>query len=252
MIQFLAKSTCVSETPGCRRSFPSDLRHRITTLAFAASAVFVAQLLSTTPLKAESNDRPNIVFILVDDMGYGDPQCYNAQSKIPTPSIDSLARDGMRFTDAHASGPLCHLSRYGLMTGCYPFRTDASLWSKRPLIESGQMTIASLLQSSGYHTAMVGKWHLGFDETDGYDQPLPGGPIDCGFDSFFGIRASTDIPPYFYIRDDRAVLPPTHQISANASQGWSPIQGEFWRAGGIAPIWNSKTCCLDLPSRRSV
>ena len=73
---------------------------------------------------AAAAGHPNIVIILVDDMGYGDPGCYNPESKIPTPHIDSLARDGMRFTDAHAPGPLCHLSRYGLMTGRYPFRTE--------------------------------------------------------------------------------------------------------------------------------
>ena len=95
------------------------------------------------------------------------------------------------------------------------------------------MTIASLLQSNGYRTAMVGKWHLGFHE-NGYDKPLPGGPANRGFDSFFGIRASTDIPPYFYIRDNHAVAPPTNRIEANKSEGWSPIQGAFWRAGGIA------------------
>ena len=81
---------------------------------------------------------------------------------------------------------------------------------------------------------MVGKWHLGFDE-NGYENPLPGGPVDRGFDSFFGIRASTDIPPYFYIRDRRAIQPPTSHIEANQSEGWSPIQGAFWRQGGIAP-----------------
>jgi len=178
--------------------------------------------------------RPNIVFILVDDMGYGDAGCYNPDSKIPTPNIDSLAREGMRFTDAHASGPLCHLSRYGLMTGRYPFRTNVSLWRKQPVIEEGRVTVASLLASQGYHTAMVGKWHLGFKE-NGYDKPLPGGPVDRGFDSYFGIRASTDIPPYFYIRGNQAVMPPTGRISANNSDGWSPIQGAFWRAGGIAP-----------------
>ncbi|MCP4453973.1 MAG: arylsulfatase, partial [Planctomycetes bacterium] len=117
--------------------------------------------------------------------------------------------------------------------GQFPFRTNVSVWRKQPLIKAGQTTIASLLQSQGYHTAMVGKWHLGFQE-DGYDNPLPGGPVDRGFDSFFGIRASTDIPPYFYIRNDRAVLPPTDRIEANDSEGWSPIQGAFWRAGGIA------------------
>jgi arylsulfatase A len=179
-------------------------------------------------------ERPNIVVILVDDMGYGDPGCFNPKSKIPTPHINSLARDGMRFTDAHAPGPLCHMSRYGLLTGRYPFRTNVNLWRKQPLIEPGQMTIASMAKSQGYRTAMVGKWHVGFKE-DGYDKPLPGGPVDRGFDSYFGIRASTDIPPYFYIRDNRAVQPPSNQIEANSSEGWSPIQGAFWRAGGIAP-----------------
>ncbi len=174
------------------------------------------------------------MIILVDDMGYGDPGCFNQESKIPTPEIDSLARDGIRFTDAHASGPLCHMSRYGLLTGRYPFRTDVSVWPRKPLIEPGQLTIASLAKSAGYQTAMVGKWHLGFLE-EGYDQPLPGGPIDRGFESYFGIRASTDIPPYFYIRGDRAVEPPSATIEANRSEDWSPIQGAFWRAGGIAP-----------------
>ena len=190
-------------------------------------------LLQTTVLMADVS-KPNIVVILVDDMGYGDPGCFNSESKIPTPNIDSLARDGMKFTDAHASGPLCHVSRYGLMTGRYPFRANVGAWRNKPVIESGQMTIASLAKSQGYRTAMVGKWHLGFAE-DGYDKPLPGGPVDVGFDSYFGIRASTDIPPYFYIRDNRAVQPPTDRIEANNSEGWSPIQGAFWREGGIAP-----------------
>ena len=167
-------------------------------------------------------------------MGWGDPGCYNPQSKIPTPHIDRLAREGMRFTDAHAPGAVCHPSRYGLLTGRYPFRTDVSKWPTQPLIEDGRMTIASLLKANGYHTAMVGKWHLGFRE-HGYEQPLPGGPVDHGFESFLGLRASTDIPPYFYIRGDRAEMPPTAHIAASHSEGWSPIQGAFWRAGGIAP-----------------
>jgi len=183
---------------------------------------------------ARGADKPNIVIILVDDMGYGDPGCYNPNSKIPTPHIDRLAREGMRFTDAHAPGALCHPSRYGLLTGRYPFRANVEAWRQQPTIEKGRTTIASLLKGQGYRTAMVGKWHLGFQE-NGYDNPLPGGPVDRGFDSYFGIRASTDIPPYFYIRNDRAVLPPMNQIAASNSEGWSPIQGAFWRAGGIAP-----------------
>lgn len=177
---------------------------------------------------------PNIIVMMVDDMGYGDPGCYNADSKIPMPHFNGLARDGMRFTDAHAPGPLCHLSRYGLMTGRYPFRAQPSKWRTQPTIAADRVTIASLLKSHGYRTAMVGKWHLGFAE-NGYNKPLPGGPVDRGFDSYFGIRASTDIPPYFYIRGNKAVAPPTNQIAANNSPGWTPIQGAFWRAGGIAP-----------------
>ncbi len=177
---------------------------------------------------------PNVVIILVDDMGYGDPKCFNPESKIETPNIDRLAAEGMKFSDAHAPGPLCHMSRYGLITGTYPFRTNVNVWPKQPVIREDEDTIAKLLSRNGYRTAMVGKWHLGFQE-DGYENPLPGGPVDRGFDSYFGIRASTDIPPYFYIRDDKAIVPPTEEIEANDSEGWSPIQGAFWRAGGIAP-----------------
>jgi arylsulfatase A-like enzyme len=199
-------------------------------IAFLLGAHFVLGLSNIV----HGNAHPHVVVILVDDMGYGDPGCYNSESKIPTPHIDRLAADGMRFTDAHASGPLCHPSRYGLMTGRYPFRTDITKWPTQPLIDEGQVTIASLVRDAGYATAMVGKWHLGFAE-DGYDKPLPGGPVDRGFQSFFGIRASTDIPPYFYIRNDRAVTPPTGHIAANHSEGWTAHQGAFWREGGIAP-----------------
>ncbi|NBC67325.1 MAG: sulfatase-like hydrolase/transferase [Bacteroidetes bacterium] len=208
---------------------------------------------------SEVTGNPNILLILVDDMGYGDLKSYNPQSKIPTPTLDKLANEGMRFTDAHAPGAVCHPSRYGLLTGRYPFRTNTNVWPEQPVIEEDRMTIASMLQSEGYHTAMVGKWHLGFDESEAIQasrenaaesgnntraayrtyedgQVLPGGPVDRGFDSFFGIRASTDIPPYFYIRDDRVVQPPSDSIGNNYSGGiWTDIQGAFWREGGISP-----------------
>lgn len=191
-------------------------------------------LLVTVPPRSLGSSLPNIIVILADDMGYGDPGCYNPKSRIPTPNIDRLAKEGMRFTDAHAAGSVCHPSRYGLITGRYPFRTDVSRWPREPLIEDGQVSIASLLRDQGYTTAMVGKWHLGFRER-GYDQPLPGGPVDRGFQTFFGMRASTDIPPYFLIRGDRAIAPPDNEIAASSTAGWSPIQGAFWRAGKIAP-----------------
>lgn len=194
-------------------------------------------LLVSLSLVLTGSAKPNIVVILVDDMGYGDPTCFNPESKIPTKHIDSLARDGMKFTDAHAPGPLCHMSRYGLLTGRYPFRTDVTRWSKHPLIDENQMTIASLAKSQGYDTAMVGKWHVGFRET-GYENPLPGGPVDRGFDTYFGIRASTDIPPYFYIRGNKAVQPPTERIEGELSPDWHRIQGRMRRAGGISPDMN--------------
>ena len=159
------------------------MKHTTTVLAVLLLAPLAALHAADVPKPA---NKPNIVILLADDMGYGDPGCYNPQSKIPTPQIDRLAREGMRFTDAHASGPLCHPSRYGLLTGRYPFRANISLWPKKPLIAEGQMTIASLLKSQGYRTAMVGKWHLGFLE-DGYDKPLPGGPVACGFETYFGL-----------------------------------------------------------------
>lgn len=224
--------------PALRNSCPETLAILRTRCVIRASAIcmFMIQVVMPLYLNAQSIDRPNIVFILVDDMGYGDVPSFYSNSKTSTPTLDELASQGRRFTDAHASGPLCHMSRYGLLTGRYPFRIDVGQWPTRPLIQSGETTLASLLKNQGYHTAMVGKWHLGFQEPEhDYSQPLHGGPVDCGFDSFFGIRASTDIPPYFYIRDQQAVQVPSDQIAANNSEDWSPIQGKFWRAGGIAP-----------------
>jgi arylsulfatase A-like enzyme len=192
----------------------------------------VCALLTASVVQAKD---PNILIILVDDFGYGDLKSYNPDSKIPTPHLDALAAQGIRFTDAHSAGSLCHPSRYGLMTGQLPFRIGYSKWPKHALIGQDRMTVASLLKGNGYSTAMVGKWHLGFEE-NGYENPLPGGPVDVGFDTFFGIRASTDIPPYFYIDGDRALVPPIDRIDNNYSDdGWTKIQGAFWREGGIAP-----------------
>ncbi|MEO0414276.1 MAG: arylsulfatase [Verrucomicrobiota bacterium] len=177
---------------------------------------------------------PNVLVILVDDMGYGDVGAYNPDSKIPTPRLDQLAGEGMIFTDAHAPGPLCHVSRYGLMTGRYPFRKEIE-WRNNAVIDEGRLTLPGMLQEAGYQTHMVGKWHLGFFEDPEFKGPLRGGPVDRGFHEYFGIRASTDIPPYFYIVGDRAVKPPTETIEANKTEGWTDIQGKFWREGGISP-----------------
>jgi len=186
-------------------------------------------------------EKPNIVLILADDMGYGDIGAYNPNSKIATPHLDALAAAGMRFTDAHSGGSTCVPSRYALLTGRFAVRANLRAKSS-PTIESDRLTIASLLRENGYATAMVGKWHEGFEKPGGefdYDKPLRGGPIDRGFDTFFGMHASLDIPPYFYIRDNAPTAAPTRRIEAGTSEGgpegWTRIQGAFWREGPIGP-----------------
>lgn len=177
----------------------------------------------------ESQILPNIIFIMVDDMGYGDPKAFNSESKIATPQMDKLADSGMIFTDAHASASSCVPSRYGLLTGRYPFRMKSFSWQKEPLIEAGRMTMASVLQKNGYRTGMVGKWHLGFDYSD-YNN-LKGGPVDRGFDYYFGISRSLDQPDYYYIEDRQAVQAPTENMEASAGYGKNGWQGAFWRKG---------------------
>ena len=197
---------------------------------FAIGFLFVAFVVS-------AKDRPpNIVIILADDMGYGDARCYNPKSKNPTHNIDRLAREGMRFTDAHAPASFCVPTRYGLLTGRYPHRIKLD-WRSRALVEKGRTTIPSALREKGYATAMVGKWHLGFDGGPNYDysKQLDGGPIDRGFDFYFGMPHSLDIVPYYYIEGRKAVMAPTGKVGPRNTEGWSRIQGEFWRGGPIAP-----------------
>ncbi len=206
--------------------------------AFYCVCIFhVAWLSHQGSLPAAETVPPNIVVILADDLGYGDPRCYNSDSKIETPHIDKLAAEGMRFTDAHSCGSVCVPSRYGLLTGRYPFRAASFEWRKQALIEPGRLTIPQLLQQHGYRTACVGKWHLGFDEgtTPDKHRRLHGGPVDRGFQSFFGLPASLDLPPYFWIRDATCVDLATNRIEKSNTPGWDPSQGAFWRAGAIAP-----------------
>jgi len=155
-------------------------------------------------------DKPNIIFIMADDLGFGDLGCYGA-TQIPTPIIDQLAADGMRFTDAHSPASVCTPTRYGVLTGRYCWRTQLKkgvLNGYSPLlIEPGRMTVASLLKKAGYATACVGKWHLGLGNREKVDfsQSLRPGPLEVGFDYFFGIPASLDMPPYCFIENDRLV-----------------------------------------------
>ena len=186
--------------------------------------------------------KPNIVVILADDMGYGDLKPYNPESKIPTPHLDKLAVGGLTFTDAHSGGSTCKPSRYALLTGRFAVRKDSFADNRGPIITEGRPTIASLLRDRGYQTAMVGKWHLGFDKKNvppavgkgisfNYEEPITGGPADRGFASFFGMHASLDIQPYFYIRGRKPTMPPKNTVGASDSvggkEGWNHIQGAF-------------------------
>ncbi len=182
---------------------------------------------------AAEPSRPNILLILCDDLGYGDVKCLNPDGKIATPNMDRLAREGMIFTDAHTSSAVCSPTRYGLMTGRYNWRTKLQsgvLGGLSPrLIEPGRMTVASMLKQHGYHTACVGKWHLGMDWVKkpgkevtelniepreqvfnvDYSQPIKNGPTSVGFDEYFGISASLDMVPFTYIANDRVTKLPT-------------------------------------------
>lgn len=123
--------------------------------------MIIGSITYATPPTAK---QPNIIFILADDLGYGDVSCYNEEGKIATPHIDRLADNGIRFTDAHSGSAVCTPTRYGFLTGRYAWRSrlKRSVLNgvSPPLIEKGRMTVASLLKSQGYHTAMIGKWHL--------------------------------------------------------------------------------------------
>jgi arylsulfatase A len=181
---------------------------------------------------------PNIVYILADDLGWGDLRCYNAASRIPTPNLDRLARQGVRFTDMHSPSAVCTPTRYGILTGRYCWRSALKkgvLQGYSPsLIEEGRPTVASFLRAAGYRTSGVGKWHLGLGaaaRTD-FSAPLRPGPADKGFEYYYGIPASLDMPPYLYFENDRVVEAATAETPGH---GGPDPSGAYWRGGAIAP-----------------
>lgn len=180
--------------------------------------------------------RPNIVYILADDLGWGDLPVNNPKSDIPMANTTKLASQGMRFTDMHSPSAVCTPTRYGILTGRYCWRSrlkNGVLNGESPnLIEMGRLTVPGFLKSKGYYTAGVGKWHLGLRteaKTD-YTKPLTPGPRDHGFDYYYGIPASLDMAPYLYFENDRTVEQPTAH-----TPGLNEPRGVFWREGGIAP-----------------
>ena len=192
------------------------------------------------PTEPASGTTPNVVIILADDLGWGDIGAMYPDSALPTPRIDSIAAEGMRFTDAHSPSSVCTPTRYGLLTGRYAWRTrltrDVLNGYSLPLLEPDRSTLGTLLRGQGYRTAVVGKWHLGmemprrgttrFQGDPGIDfgGTITDSPIHHGFDEYFGISGSLDMPPYVYIRNDRFTALPTIQQPSRA-------RPHFMRAG---------------------
>jgi len=224
-----------------------DRRKFLKTIASGSAVISTGSLsflsgMNFLPCTKNQGERPNIVFIMADDMGYGDVECYNNDSKIPTPYMDRLAKEGVRFIDAHSPASLCTPTRYGLLTGRYCWRTRLKKgviigYDESPLIKPERRTIADLFKEKGYATACIGKWHLGLnwptkagyqlqddenkwqeyanafkenEENIDFTKPIDGGPLDLGFDYFYGTAGcSTSDSPYVFIENRRTVSVPT-------------------------------------------
>jgi len=215
-----------------------------------------------TLLAQSKNALPNIIYILADDLGYGDISVNNPDGKIHTPNIDRLAKQGMRFTDAHTTSSVCTPSRYSILTGRYPWRSRLPIGVlrgySRTLIEEGLPTVANLLQTKSYRTGVVGKWHLGLDwvpkeafadslkpennrnnlygilnemkpEQIDFTKAPDRGPITQGFDYSFILPASLDMPPYCYLENDRLTESLNGYTKGNKLE--SGYTGPFWREG---------------------
>lgn len=191
-----------------------------------------------------SHRNPNVVYIFADDMGYGDLSCLNENAQFKTVHLDRLSAEGMRCEDAHSSSSVCTPSRYSVLTGRYNWRSTRKKGVtggySQPVLEKGRMTVASMLKEQGYQTACVGKWHLGLEWPlkDGgvastyqdeaqvdFTSPITDGPTNHGFDYFYGISASLDMPPYVYIENDR--------MTASRVEQFESVPGKKYMRAGL-------------------
>lgn len=226
--------------------------------------VFVAIVLLISCSSPTSKSGPNIIYILTDDLGYGDVSILNPSSKIPTPNMDQIAANGVSFSDAHSNSSVCTPTRYGVLTGRYAFRSrlkSGVLWGySSSLIEPERETVASFLKTNGYNTACIGKWHLGldwkkkdqskeipdikwkqkveanFDDNVDYSSYISGGPSDHGFDYSFIIPASLDMSPYCYIQNGHVVEEPIGYTAGKLPEDEG--RGVFWRTGKMSPSFD--------------
>lgn len=197
--------------------------------------------------KTNEQQKPNIIYILADDMGYGDISAFNEQGKIQTPNIDKLAIEGMRFTDAHTSSAVCTPTRYGILTGRYNWRSTLKsgvlTGKSKALIPPNRKTVAKMLQENNYTTAFIGKWHLGWDwamkdgeDTGGegwspedfdnidFSKPVKNGPKVLGFDYSYGHSGSLDMAPYVYVENGMPSQIPDSSTVNTGKYSW-------WREG---------------------
>ncbi|WP_139959491.1 sulfatase family protein [Flavicella sediminum] len=206
--------------------------------------IVISHVFYTESYAVSKGPKPNIIYILADDLGIGDLTFYNKKGKIPTPNLDKMGAEGMKFTDAHTSSSVCTPTRYGILTGRYNWRTPLKefvTWGNSPtLIRKDRLTVAKLLQSHGYQTANIGKWHLGLnwsmknnspdfehfsDRKDRVDQnkidfskPLKFGALNLGFDYSYMIPGSLNMPPFVYLENDKATMLPTKKTERKRSE----------------------------------
>lgn len=229
-------------------------RRRRRRRATVCLAVLLAPFVARSEL-AEVSRPPNIVILYADDMGYGDLAIQNPDSKIPTPHLDQLAREGMRFTDAHSSSGVCTPSRYALLTGRYHWRKFHGIVDTfdPPAIDPEEFTLPDMLRRQGYRTAAIGKWHLGWDwdaikrpgvesmpkagyPPDAFDwsRRIPGGPVDHGFDYYFG-EDVPNFPPYTWFENDRVLVAPSEPLNTTQEAAEGILET---RPGPMANDWD--------------
>ncbi len=226
---------------------------------FLAAFLFVFGIFSTAQGQ-ETKSRPNFLILYADDLGFGDLQCYHPESKIPTPNLDALAAGGMRFLDGHSSSGICTPSRYALLTGRHHWRDFHGIVNAfgGSVFAPERLTLPEMMQEKGYHTAAIGKWHLGWDwaairkenakpigdgrrkswgpEAFHWEKSIPDGPLAHGFDHYFGDTV-INFPPYCWIEDDRVrEAPDTLMDTAK----WKPIKEGNWecRPGPMLSSWD--------------